>query len=284
MPSGTRVRPGESYTFAFNILAPSRAARYNFQWQLRNTGPGSPKNIGELSPNTFVNVISGDEADFISQSVPTFVEPGRKFDVQIVVQNRGSTTWTYDKFRLISLSTPAKIFGRDSIALNPGESVPPGGYRTYNFRLEAPLVEGNYDFLWQMRRSGIANFGDITPTVNINVRYRYNSAFVGQVLPDEMFVSRNYEATVTFRNTGVDTWQPGQVVLYSQNPAGNRTWGVAYLNLGVPVSPGEEVTFTIPIRTPSVPGLYNFRWRLRKNGQGDFGAFSTNITYLVEDK
>gem|GEM_PF-2868986 len=284
LPSGVTVAPGATYTFNFNITVPTRPSRYNFQWQMRKTSPGSPANFGAMTPNVVVTALSGDAADFISQSVPTFVEPGNKFDVQLVFQNRGSSTWTYDTFRLVSLSNPAKVFGKDSISLNPGESIAPGQFKTYNFRLEAPKTEGVYNHLWQLRRSSVANFGPISPTVPIEVRYRNNSTCDSQTVPTTMFVTRDYDVSVRFTNTGVDTWTPGPYALYSQSPAGNNRWGKQSILLPVSVAPGESYTFNFTVKAPTLAGMYNFQWRLRRSGKGDFGAFSPLVAVSVEEK
>jgi len=284
LPTGVTVAPGATYTFNFNITVPSRPSRYNFQWQMRKTSPGSPANFGAMTPNVQITALSGDAADFISQSVPTFVEPGQKFDVQLVFQNRGSSTWTYDNFRLISLSNPAKVFGRDSIALNVGENIAPGQFKTYNFRLEAPKTEGTFNHLWQLRRSGVANFGPVSPAVPILVRYRNNSTFDSQSVPTAMFVDRTYDVSVRFTNTGLDTWTPGPYALYSQSPAGNNRWGKQSILLPVSVAPGESYTFNFTVKAPALAGIYNFQWRLRRSGKGDFGAFSPLVAVAVEEK
>ena len=47
------VRPGEFYTFRFNIIAPSGAGRYPFQWQLTHKGVGV---FGARSEKLFITV------------------------------------------------------------------------------------------------------------------------------------------------------------------------------------------------------------------------------------
>lgn len=47
------VRPGEFYTFRFNIIAPSAAGRYPFQWQLTHKGVGM---FGARSEKLFITV------------------------------------------------------------------------------------------------------------------------------------------------------------------------------------------------------------------------------------
>ena len=283
IPTGVSVAPGQSHTFAFNITAPAAAENYNFQWQMRKLNPGIPTNIGQTSTNVLVSVLTGFNAEFFSQSVPSSIEPGKKVDVQIVMRNRGSTTWTFDNVRLMSKTNPVKLFGKDSIQLLPGDSVAPGQYKTFNFRIQAPAAEGDYDFKWQMRRMGVANFGPDTPTVSIHVQALYNSQFVSQSVPSTMQTANSYPVSVTFTNTGTATWAPGQYILYSQNAPGNNRWRVNSVPLPSSVAPGASVTFNFTVYAPITPGTYNFQWRLRKSGTGDFGALSTNVPVVVNN-
>lgn len=283
IPTGVSIAPGQSHTFAFNITAPTAAGNYNFQWQMRKVSPGVPTNFGQTSPNVLVSVLTGFNAEFFSQSVPTALEPGKKVDVQVVMRNRGSTTWTPDNVRLISKTTPTNLFGKDSIQLLPGETIAPGQYKTFNFRIQAPAAEGDYAFKWQMRRLGVANFGPETPTVSIHVQALYNSQFVNQTVPATMQTANSYPVSVTFTNTGTATWAPGQYILYSQNAPGNNRWRVNSVPLPSSVAPGASVTFNFTVYAPLTPGTYNFQWRLRKSGTGDFGALSTNVPVVVNN-
>ena len=99
-----------------------------------------------------------------------------------------------------------------------------------------------------------------------------------------MFVTRDYDVSVRFTNTGVDTWTPGPYALYSQSPAGNNRWGKQSILLPVSVAPGESYTFNFSVRAPALAGVYNFQWRLRRSGKGDFGAFSPLVPVSVEEK
>jgi hypothetical protein len=281
IPTGVSIAPGQSHTFAFNITAPATAGNYNFQWQMRKVSPGVPTNFGQTSTNVLVSVLTGFNAEFFSQSVPTALEPGKKVDVQIVMRNRGSTTWTPDNVRLLSKTNPLNLFGKDSIQLLPGESIAPGRYKTFNFRIQAPAAEGDYVFKWQMRRLGVANFGPETPTVSIHVQALYNSQFVSQTVPATMQTANSYPVSVTFTNTGTAIWAPGQYVLYSQNAPGNNRWRVNAVPLPSSVAPGASLTFNFTVYAPLTPGTYNFQWRLRKSGTGDFGALSTNVPVVV---
>jgi hypothetical protein len=108
------------------------------------------------------------------------------------------------------------------------------------------------------------------------------SAFVSQSAPSSMTTGQTYSVSVTMRNLGTATWQPGAGYrLGSQNPADNQTWGLSRVNLPGPVSPAAEVTFTFNVRAPSTGGDYNFQWQMVQEGAGFFGPLSPNITVSV---
>ncbi len=50
------VRPGEFYTFRFNIIAPATPGNYPFQWQIHHNGGG---NFGDASPPLTIKVMAG---------------------------------------------------------------------------------------------------------------------------------------------------------------------------------------------------------------------------------
>ena len=48
------VRPGEFYTFRFNVIAPSTPGTYPFQWRMHHNSGG---NFGDVSEQTSINVL-----------------------------------------------------------------------------------------------------------------------------------------------------------------------------------------------------------------------------------
>lgn len=104
-----------------------------------------------------------------------------------------------------------------------------------------------------------------------------SAAFVSQSVPERMLAGNSYTASVTFRNTGSQTWtSAGNYRLGSQNPQDNLTWGGARASLAAPVPPGEEGTFTFTVTAPPTAGIYNFQWRMVQDGVEWFGEFGAN--------
>ncbi len=93
-----------------------------------------------------------------------------------------------------------------------------------------------------------------------------------------------FKAKVMFKNTGVTTWVPGEVVLVSQSPARNLTWMLDTVETPAKnaVAPGEFITFDFSASAPEKPGIYDFQWRLATRQQGEFGAQSELVKITVK--
>jgi YD repeat-containing protein len=158
---GASVAPGQQYTFAFTVVAPSTAGARNFQWQMVQ---GS-QSFGALTPNVSIPVETAN-ANFISQSVPASMTAGQSYPVSIVLQNTGTSTWSAaDGYQLTSQNPAGNtIWGLSSMPL--GASVAPGQQYTFAATVTAPSTAGTKNFQWQMTASGIA-FGTATPNVAV---------------------------------------------------------------------------------------------------------------------
>jgi len=278
------VEPGETKTFTFTIKTPSEAGTYNFQWQMRNaTGPVS-YNFGDRSTNVPVEILTGDHATFYSQSVANIMPIGSRNIVQVIMRNAGSTDWKYGETYLVSQSPYANdTWGRIKADLNPGETVLPGGYKTFNFVVVAPWTPGEYPMQWQMRRGGVANFGQMTSLKNVKVELWNNSDFTGQNVPTQVSPGEVFSVTLNFTNTGTSTWDPEAFFLVSESPLGNKTWGKDRISLGSPVSAGGAKRFTFNLVAPQKEGEYNFQWQMRSVSptRANFGEKSTLLKIQV---
>ena len=105
------------------------------------------------------------------------------------------------------------------------------------------------------------------------------SNFVSQSVPKTMMLpGETMNVAITMRNLGPTTWTAGQQ--FRLGAIGNG-WegGRAYLPYDVP--PNTDVTFNFTVAAPSVPGNYNFRWRMLQEGVQFFGDGSTNVPITV---
>ena len=110
-----------------------------------------------------------------------------------------------------------------------------------------------------------------------------DAEFSDQDVPDTMVAGQQYTVSVTMKNTGTTTWSENeQYRLGSQRPQDNALWGGrVFLFPGNTVPPGKKQPFGFTVTAPSKPGVYDFEWRMVREGQGWFGENSKNKEIIV---
>ena len=278
------VLPGETGTFNFPATAPFAAGTYNMQWRLFRSGSGF---FGAPSQDVPVLVqVRGNAAAFVSQNVPAVMEAGQSYPVSVLMRNVGTNTWDPAvKYRLASRN-PAdnKLWGAARAHLSA--PVPPGATAEFTFLARAPATVGSYNFQWRMVQDGVTSFGETSANLLVLVtpaRPPGNAAaFVSQTVPEPMVAGENYTVSITYRNTGTNTWtRAARYRLGPVNPVDNRTWKTVRALLPGEVAPDGTVTFTFAIQAPATPGQYNFQWRMVQEGVTSFGETSANLLVLV---
>ncbi|RYG26551.1 hypothetical protein EON82_02895 [bacterium] len=171
IPNGTTVNPGASYTFKVTLKAPATAGTYNFQWRMRQSGnPGLQ--FGSPTQNLAVTVSEVNDAVFMSQSVPTSVKAGTKFNATVTFKNTGTTTWKDGAYCIISQAPEGNsTWGVSKIWLPSTVSVAPGASYTFTYSFTAPANTGTHTFQWRMRQSGNPGeqFGGLSTSTSISV-------------------------------------------------------------------------------------------------------------------
>jgi hypothetical protein len=292
LPARRAVPPGGEVTFTFQVTAPSTSGIYSFQWQMvrESREVGEPVFFGQLTTNINVNVVGGsggaNDAQFVSQTVPTPMVVDGTYTVSIKMKNIGTTAWTAASgYKLVSQNPPQNTtWGLSEVAL-PGD-VAPGAEVSFDFDVTAPSSAGLYDIQWQMYKVGYGFFGEISPNVVVNVgtggSIINDAAFISQTAPAEVTVGQEFGITVTMKNTGNTEWTAGTGYrLASQNPFDNTTWGLNRVMLPATVPVDTDVTFAFNITAPSTAGVYNLQWQMIQEGVGLFGAMTANITITV---
>ena len=105
----------------------------------------------------------------------------------------------------------------------------------------------------------------------INATPVNRSEVVGISAPSNVDAGAAFTASVTFRNTGNTTWQPGTYFLGSQNPQDNTRWGTNRVTLSAAVAPGATNTTTFTCTAPATGAIYPFEWKLLQEGVEWFG-------------
>lgn len=103
------------------------------------------------------------------------------------------------------------------------------------------------------------------------------AVFVSQSVPAAVLPGQSYDATVTMRNVGIQTWTAGrQYRLGSQNPQDNETWGLRRAApLLAPIRPWQDATFRLRVTAPAVPS--HFQWRMLREGLEWFGDYTADV-------
>lgn len=281
------VAPGGTVTFDFPIKAPVTPGAYVCQWQMVREGV---HHFGDLNDAAPINVLdvstNGNDALFLSQTLPTEIPAGTTAPASLTFRNIGLNAWSEAAlYRLAAINPFDNLtWGFNRVAL-PAE-VAPGAIVTLDFTITAPLTPGGYDFQMQLVREGVALFGQPSSNASITVTAppaRGNAAtFVSQIVPAQMTPGSVGVAEITFRNTGTNTWSENDKYrLGSINPIDNFIWGGARVLLTNDVAPGESYTFAFSIRAPVEVGGYDFQWMMVQEGVERFAEPTTNVVILV---
>ncbi|WP_310055000.1 NBR1-Ig-like domain-containing protein [Agrilutibacter niabensis] len=141
---------------------PKMAMLLPFLWKHTNTTGVSGNASLKADYNTIGHMIRND-AEFMRQSVPAYMDPGATQAVSVTLRNTGTTTWAVGgTYRLKAVGAS---WGIGSVVL--AQAVPSGSEATFNFNVVAPAQAGTYGFRWQMERTGVVLFGQ--PTANVQV-------------------------------------------------------------------------------------------------------------------
>lgn len=112
-----------------------------------------------------------NNAQFISQSVPTSMVAGQRYPVSVTMKNTGTSTWTAaNNYRLGSQNPQDNLrWGTGRVYLSPSDSIKPGANKTFYFTITAPSTPGTYNFQWKMLRENVQWFGAYTTNTKITV-------------------------------------------------------------------------------------------------------------------
>ncbi len=185
-----------------------------------------------------VPTVNGDSAYFVSQSMPNSVRAGQSYAVSMTFCNNGTTPWIYQNLpagtgyvRLGSLfPRDNQTWGVGRVDLSPGDNIPPGSTKTFNFTVVAPATTSSdvpTNFQFGMLREGVAWFGAgaaesvldfYTPTITL-----HNTAGQPPLLPTvaPVVVNANGPSAFSFANFS------GANILnetYLQAGANHRSW------------------------------------------------------------
>jgi len=136
------------------------ASYFNYYGEFQQVGSASVSGCVVAPPN---------DASYVYQEVPTTMVAGESYNVSVTMMNTGTNTWEADSPYRLGAQNP-----RDNNNWNIGRlyltsAIASGEEVTFNFTVFAPSTPGSYNFQWQMVKDGEAWFGELTPSILINV-------------------------------------------------------------------------------------------------------------------
>jgi len=135
-------------------------------------------------------------SQFVSQTVPTTLQPGQAFTVNMKFLNTGTQTWSGSAYFFASQNPPLnQTWGGNGVSLL-GFSASSGQILDVDFTATAPTTPGTYNFQWQMYQNGGATFfGQMSTNVAIQVGAApppHDGTTIGFFRPsDNLFFLRN---------------------------------------------------------------------------------------------
>lgn len=162
------IRVSASVTAPATVFAPGEIGGLIPQQVADINDPANNKSVFQARYTVWQ---APNPAAFVSQSVPSSMVTGEKYQVSVTMRNAGTNTWTPIGTQYYALGSQSpqdnQIWGLNRIKV-PSE-ITPGGETTFSFQVTAPLTRGTYDFHWRMLQEMVEWFGDFTPDVAIRV-------------------------------------------------------------------------------------------------------------------
>ncbi|WP_428942551.1 RHS repeat domain-containing protein [Xanthomonas oryzae] len=252
-------------------------------WAARQCQDGSTAGSGNICPEDPDPDTPLDDAEFVSQSIPSSLQTGQAVTVSVTFRNSGTTNWTSGLGYQLGSFNPQDntTWGLSRVALP--SSVPPGQNATFTFNITAPGAAGAYNFQWQMvHADGRFGAASDNSTIQVTAPPTDQAEFVSQSVPSTLVAGQSASVTVQMRNSGTTTWTSGSNYhLGSYNPFENTTWGMSRVELPGDVAPGQVAAFTFNVTAPSTAGSYNFQWQMVRDGVAWFGDASSNLSISV---
>jgi len=231
------------------------------------------------------------DAAYISETVPSQIEPFTPASASITMQNTGTATWIrgdvflstqdpQDNYYWCIQNNPYGMYSGNRV-LVPND-VAPNEQVTFNF-VVMPLscrFAATAPFVFRMLSQTHGTFGQQTPDPGVVVATA--TKFVSQQVPATVPADATVLVTETFTNTTTTTWQVADgYTLGPAGPAGNTTWGVSSVPLPASVAPNANVTFTFYAVVPATVGTYNFQWQMNMPNGTPFGSVSPATSVQV---
>ncbi|WP_156896715.1 M6 family metalloprotease domain-containing protein [Desulfovirgula thermocuniculi] len=274
------VAPDETVNVNALLKTPSQPGTYVLRWDLVREGVTWFSWAGAAPRDVSVTVKRSYDLSWGTASVPEVMATGKLYTVNIKVVNTGAQTWVAggsNPFRLsyhwVDAAGNTIIF--DGLRTNLPTDVAPGQEISLTATVQAPSKIGKYVLKWDMVHEGVTWFSSKgVPTKDAAVTVTDDLVKWGTVtVPQRAATGAQYQATVTLVNDGSLVWPKGgsnpvRLSYHWRDASSNRVviWDGLRTKLPKDVLPGEQITLTALLKTPSSPGSYFLEWDLVREG------------------
>lgn len=224
-----------------------------------------------------------DAVQFLTQTVPSKLEPGQTANIDIKIKNVGTTAWSNKAgYRLvIAAAGPGLSYDAERIELGADELIAPGDIKTFSISITAPNTPSSYPFEWYLYRNAERIHKDVLTKASITVVDPLNrSQFVSQLVPDKIEPDSERRVIIQFKNAGKTSWSAknGYRLTLINSP---KVWGLTNVEQSEPiVLPGEVATFIFTLRAPAQKGNYNIQSQMHSDNVA-FGEQSPPVIITV---
>jgi len=263
MTPGTRVAPGDTYTFTVEAQAQDTAGTALVNMQMVQDGVTF---FGQKSALK-IPVTKPATAEISSVIMPDAITAGSEFTAQITVKNTGSATWTEKD--MIRLGIEGTAIGNNRAHLPAEVSVRSGETYTFTYKAIAPL-SGDLNLNIQMIKDGVCWFGD-AKTVTIKAR---DAQIISTTVPTNMLAGQLQDFNVTVKNTGLTVWNADTGYRLATD-ASNTLSSRIYMTAGTIVAPGETYVFSATVQSPETQGTAIVNLQMVQDGVTFFGQQSS---------
>jgi len=143
-----------------------------------------------------------------------------------------------------------------------------------------PLETGSFDFKAQVV-DGVGSLLQKSFSIIVREPLAYDSRYISQSVISTVQAGQPFTTSLKWFNVGSQMWDASTVILTSQNPTDNKTWGAASFPVSGFTLKSESLVIQFTLTAPPVAGTYNFQWQLAQPGKGIFGQPSANLQIIV---
>jgi RHS repeat-associated protein len=239
------------------------------------------KSLGVNTTSNRLTVPGGQSGALAYDAVGNLVtdtytgEGAREYDAE----NRISRAWANNQWQIYAYDSDGKRVKRVVNSTETWQVYGMGGELLAEYAQNGTAANPKKEYGYRNGELLVTLEGAASQTQTIGSTPN-SATFVSQQVPATMTAGHRYAVSVTFRNSGSNTWTAANYYnLGSAND--NGAWSLYRVALPAPVAPNQEVTFNFTITAPATPANYNFQWRVVQDYYEWFGDYSANVQVAV---